>query len=61
MNFADNWSRVFVVIIFLTFVEAQIIGRIVRNLIAFALVLGGIGYFASTRKIVEMFGRKNKN
>ena len=26
MNFADNWARVFVVITFLTFGEAQIIG-----------------------------------
>jgi len=29
MNFADNWARVFVVITFLTFGEAQIIGGIV--------------------------------
>ena len=35
MNFADNWARVFVVITFLTFGEAQIIGGIVPNLIAF--------------------------
>ena len=33
MNCADNWARVFVVIMFLTFVEAQIIGGIVPNLI----------------------------
>ena len=32
MSFADNWARVFVVITFLTFGEAQIIGGIVPNL-----------------------------
>ena len=46
MNFADNWARVFVVITFLTFGEAQIIGEIVPNLIAFGLFLGAIGYLA---------------
>ena len=61
MNFADNWARVFVVITFLTFGEAQIIGGIVPNLIAFGLFLGAIGYFASTGKMAEMFGWKNKN
>ena len=50
MNFADNWARVFVVITFLTLGEAQIIGGIVPNLIAFGLFLGAIGYFASTGK-----------
>ena len=45
MNFADNWARVLVVITFLTFGEAQIIGGIVPNLIAFVLFLGAIGYF----------------
>ena len=60
MNFPDNWARVFVVITFLTIGEAQIIGGIVPNLIAFVLVIGGIGYFASTEKIAEMFGWKNK-
>ena len=38
MNFADNWARVFVVITFLTFGEAQIIGGFVQNLIAFSLI-----------------------
>ena len=38
MSFADNWARVFVVITFLTFGEAQIIGGIVLNLIAFGLL-----------------------
>ena len=61
MNFADNWARVFVVITFLTFGEAQIIGGIVPNLIAFSLFLGAIGYFASTGKMAEMFGWKKKN
>ena len=60
MNFADNWARVFDVITFLTFGEAQIIGGIVPNLIAFGLFLGAIGYFASTGKMAEMFGWKNK-
>ena len=62
MNFADNWARVFVVIIFLTFGEAQIIGGIVPNLIAFGLFLGAIGYFFFlTGKMAEMFGWKRKN
>ena len=61
MNFADNWARVFVVITFLTFGEAQIIGGIVPNVIAFVLFLGAIGYFASTGKMAEMFCWKNKN
>ena len=50
MNFADNWSRVFVVITFLTFGEAQIIAGIVPNLIAFGLFLGAFVYFALTGK-----------
>ena len=61
MSFADNWARVFVVITFLTFGEAQIIGGIVPNLIVFGLFLGAIGYFASTKKMGEMLGWKNKN
>ena len=61
MNFADNWARVFIVITFLSFGEAQIIGGIVPNLIAFTLFLGAIGYFASTGRMAEMFGWKNKN
>ena len=60
MNFAENWARVFVVITFLTLGEAQIIGGIVPNLIAFGLFLGAIGYFASTGKMAEIFGWKNK-
>ena len=61
MNFADNWARIFVVITFLTFREAQIIGGIVPNLIAFGLFLGAIGYFSLTGKMAEMFGWKKKN
>ena len=60
MSFADNWARVFVVITLLTFGEAQIIGGLVSNLIAFGLFFGAIGYFASTGKMAEMFGWKNK-
>ena len=40
--------------------KAQIIGGIVPNLIAFGLFLVAIGYFASTGKMAEMFGWKNK-
>jgi len=42
MNFADNLARIFLVIIYLTFGEAQIIGGIVPNLIAFILFLEAI-------------------
>ena len=48
-------------ITFLTFGEAQIIGGIVPNLIAFSLFLGAIGYFALTGEMAEMFGWKNNN
>ena len=34
IDFADNWARFFVVITFLTFGEAQIIGGITPNFIA---------------------------
>ena len=60
MNFADNWARFFVVITFLSFGEAQIIGGIVPNLIAFVLFLGAIGYFASTGRMAEMFGIRKR-
>ena len=43
------------------FANAQIIGGIVPNLIALGLFIGAIGYFASTGKMAEMFGWKNKN
>ena len=59
MSFADNWARVFVVITFISFGEAQIIGGIVPNLIALGLFLGSIGYFALTGKMSEMFRWKN--
>ena len=58
MNFADNWARLFVVIMFLSFGEAQIIGGIVPNLIAFLFFIGAIGYFAFTGKMAEMFRQK---
>ena len=61
MSFADNFVRVFVVITFLTFGKARIIGEIVPNLIAFALLILTIGYFALTGKMDEMFcWRKGK-
>ena len=60
MNFADNWARFFVVITFLTFGEAQIIGGIVPNLVAFGLFLVAVGYFALTGIMAEMFGWKDK-
>tara|TARA_B100000700_G_scaffold196944_1_gene216739 strand:- start:202 stop:387 length:186 start_codon:yes stop_codon:yes gene_type:complete len=60
MSFSDNWSRVFVVITFLIFGEAQIVAGIVPNLIAFCLFLGAIGYFALTGKMAWMFGWKHK-
>jgi len=43
------------------FAKAQIIDGIVPKLRAFGLVLGAIGYFASTEKMAEMFGWGNKN
>ena len=58
MNFADNWARFFVVITFLSFGEAQIIGGFVPNLIAFGLFLGAIVYFALTGGMAEIFGIK---
>tara|TARA_Y100001968_G_C19181766_1_gene630780 strand:- start:265 stop:450 length:186 start_codon:yes stop_codon:yes gene_type:complete len=60
MNFVDNWARVFVVITFLTFGEANLIGGLAPNLIAFGLFLGAIGYFALTGKMAEMFRWKKK-
>jgi len=56
MSFADNWARVFVVIIFLSFGEAQIFGGIVPNMLAFLLFFGAISYFTFTGKITKMFG-----
>ena len=60
MNFADNWSRVLVVVAFLTFGESQVIGGLLPNLIAFGLFLGAIGYFALTGKMAEMFRWKKR-
>ena len=61
MDFADNWARLFVVIIFLGFGETQIIGGIVPNLITFGLFVGTIGYFALTSKMAEIFGLKKSS
>ncbi|WP_413684289.1 hypothetical protein [Prochlorococcus sp. MIT 1011] len=47
-------------ITFLSFGEAQIIGGIVPNMIAFVLFLVAIGYFASTGKMAKMLCWKNK-
>ena len=47
-------------IMFLTFGEAQIIGDIIPNLIAFGLFVA-IGYFASMGKMAEMFGWESRN
>ena len=60
MTLSDNWARIFVVIKCLIFGEAQIIGGIVPNLIAFGLFLGAIGYFDLTGKMAERLGWKNK-
>ena len=60
MSFADNWARVFVVITFLGFGEAQLIGGIAPNLIAFILFIGAIGYFAFSGKMAEMFREEKK-
>tara|TARA_Y100001968_G_C19210736_1_gene644630 strand:- start:599 stop:784 length:186 start_codon:yes stop_codon:yes gene_type:complete len=61
MNFSDDFARVLVVVSFLTFGEAQIIGAIVPNLIAFVLFIGTIGYFTSKGEMAEMLcWRKEK-
>ena len=60
MSFADNWARVFVVMTFLGFGEAQVIGGIVPNLIAFGLFLGVIGYFALSGEMAEKFGIRKR-
>ena len=59
LNFAENWARVFVVIAFLLFGEAQIMGGIVSNLIAFVLFIGAIGYFLLMDKMLDIFGLKD--
>ena len=61
MSFPDNLARVFVVITFLTFGEAQIMGGIIPNLIAFGLFLGAIGYFSATRKRLKCSAEKTRN
>ncbi len=42
------------------FAKSEIIGGIASNLIAFGLLVGAIGFFASTGKMAEMFSWKNK-
>ena len=65
MNFADNWARIFVVMMFLGleaansyFAKAAIVGGILPNLIAFGLFLGAIGYFLFTG---PLFGQGKKD
>ena len=58
MNFIDNWARVFVMITFLMFGEAQIIGGIVPNLVAFAIFLLAIVYFVF---MSSFFGKGTKD
>ena len=58
MNFADNWARVFVVITFLTFGQAQIIGGMIPNLVGLAIFFGVIIYFDQTRKAKVRRGEK---
>ena len=60
MTLADNLARVLIVIIFLGFGEAQIVGGIVPKLIALLLFIAAIGYFALTGKMAKMFGWKKK-
>ena len=48
-------------ITFLSFGEAQIIGGIVPNLIAFVLFLGAIGYFASKGKWLRCSAGRTRN
>ncbi len=60
MYFADNWARVFVVITFTGLGEAQIIGGIIPNLIAFGLFIGAILYFALTSKMAKIFAHKKE-
>ena len=65
MNFADNYTRLFVVMTALGleaattyFAQAEIVGGILPNLIAFGLFLGAIGYFLLTG---PLFGKGNKD
>tara|TARA_Y100001968_G_scaffold299043_1_gene309378 strand:- start:555 stop:743 length:189 start_codon:yes stop_codon:yes gene_type:complete len=49
MNLSDSWARLFVVIAFLCFGEAQIIGEIFTNLTVLGLFFSGVGYFTLTK------------
>ena len=61
MDLADNLLRVFVAITFLGFGEAQILGGIVPNLIAFTFFCGAIGYFALTGNMAKMLSFKKSS
>ena len=61
MNFADNWARIFVVITFLTFGEAQIIGGIVPNLIAFGCSLERLDTLLQLEKWLKCSAGKTRN
>tara|TARA_B100001113_G_C20600885_1_gene401681 strand:- start:147 stop:335 length:189 start_codon:yes stop_codon:yes gene_type:complete len=61
MSFADSLARLFVVMNFLFFGEAQILGGIVPNLIALGLFIVAIVYFALTGKMATMLGIKNSS
>ena len=65
MNFAENWSRIFVVMTVLGievantyFAKAEIIGGMLPNFIAFSLFLGAIGCFLFTG---PLFGKGKKD
>ncbi len=65
MNFADNFARLFVVIIVLGletaniyFAKVEIVGGILPNFIAFGLFLVAIGYFLFTG---PLFGKGKKD
>ena len=65
MDFADNYSRLFVIMIILSleaintyFAKAEIFGGILPNLIAFGLFLGAIGYFLF---IGPLYGKGKKD
>ena len=65
MTSADNYARLFVVMSVLGlevantyFAKAEIVGGILRNLIAFGLFLVAIGYFLFTG---PLFGKSKKD
>ena len=60
MNFANNLARIFFITV-LIFGEAQIIGGIVPNMIAFSLFLGAIGVLLQPEKCLRYSTGKLKN